>query len=453
MTFDLAIIGAGPGGFDAALRARELGLKVALIEKSEPGGTCLNTGCIPTKALLASTKLLTKVKEASRYGLSVSGVSCDAKALADRTGRIVETLRKGLLETLKRSGAEWITGQASFTGKNRLLVSNREIEAQSILIATGTEPTPFPGTSFDSKRILSSTELLNIKIQPTQLLILGGGVVGVEFASIFQALGVRVTIVEMLDRLIATEDEEVSRRLDSLFRRKGIEVLTGEKVKSLSARSHGAEALLESGKKIEADQCLVAIGRKPKLEGLGLEKAGIKVEKGTISVNEYLETSVPGIFAIGDVTSRSTGLAHGASAEGIRVVENLKGPKKKMNYEAVPSCIYTDPEVASVGKIAQGGEKSERIVEARVLFASLGKAHIEGETEGFIKMFASKKDGRILGMTGIGARMSELIQEATLAVSAGITVETLAATIHAHPTEGEILQKAAQRLKQLLDRG
>jgi dihydrolipoamide dehydrogenase len=451
--FDLAIIGAGPGGFDAALRARELGFKVALVEKDEPGGTCLNTGCIPTKTLLASTKLLTKIKAAANDGLSVSGASWDGKVLADRTRRIVETLRKGMLEILRRSGVEWITGEARLAGRNRLQIDGRgaarEIESRSILIATGTEPVPFPGLPFDGDAVLSSSQILELKKIPKELLILGGGIVGVEFASIFQPLGVKVTIVEMLERLIAAEDEEVSRRLESLFRRKGIESYTGERVKGLAVRQNRVEAALDSGKKVEAEQCLVAIGRKPHLDRLGLEEAGVKVKRGAIEVNEYLETSAPGIFAIGDVTTRSTGLAHGASAEGIRVIENLKGPKRGMNYEAVPSCIYTDPEVASVGK----NVRTDDVVETKILFASLGRAQIEGETEGFVKMFASKKDGRILGVTGIGARMSELIHEATLAVAAQITVGTLAETIHAHPTEGEIFQKAAQKLKQLLDRG
>ena len=445
-TFDVAVIGAGPGGFDAALGARELGFSVALIDKSDLGGTCLNTGCIPTKSLLASTKFLTRMKHAEVFGLSTVFPVWDISSLIQRKNRIVDSLKKAMTETLNRSGVEWVSGEASFTGKGRLqIVPAVEIESKYVIIATGSVPLAFPGTPFDGERILSSADLLEIKTPPRDLLILGGGVVGVEFASIFQALGVRVTIVEMLERLLAGEDPELGRRLESLYQRKGVQVLTGEKVQNLAVQTNGVEALLESGKKLTADHVLVATGRRPRVENLGLEKAGIKFNKKGIEVNEYLETSAPNIFAIGDVTNRTTGLAHGATAEGIRVAENLKGPPKKMNYEAIPNCIYSDPEVASVG-IYRSGRGSEEIVECKILFSSIGKSQVEGETEGFLKMAASKKTGKILGVAGIGAHVTELIHEAVLAIKAGLTVQTLAETIHAHPTESEILQKAAQKL-------
>lgn len=455
-TFDLAVIGAGPGGFDAALRARELGFQVALIEKENPGGACLKSGCIPTKSLLASAKFLTRVQNARSFGISVSGVSCDLEALRDRKNRIVEMLRKGMTETLKRSGVEWMAGEASFAGKNRLSIKSgkeiRELEARSVLIAAGSEPVPFPGVPFDGERVLSTDHLLEMNSLPKRLLIIGGGVVGVEFASIFQPLGVRVTIVEMLERLIPGEDEEVARRLDALFRRKGIEISTGEKVKSLTLRTGGVEAVLNPGRRFDVDRVLVAMGRKPRLENLGLEKAGVKIEKGMIVVDEYQETSAPGIFAVGDVTNRTTGLAHGASAEGILVAENLKGKRTKMDCRAIPNCIYTDPEVASVGSYRSVSPRApEEVVECKILFSSIAKSQVEEETEGFIKMMASKKDGRVLGFTGIGAHVTELIHEAALAIKAGLHVRTLAETVHAHPTESEILQKAAQKLHSMLD--
>ncbi|MBI4115596.1 MAG: dihydrolipoyl dehydrogenase [Candidatus Omnitrophica bacterium] len=454
-SYDLAIIGAGPGGFEAALRAKELGFKVALIEKADAGGTCLNTGCIPTKALLASTKLLTKIRNAASYGLSVSEISADLNAMVNRKNRIVETLKKGMTETLKKSGVEWIVGTAAFLSKNRLRVTNKnetqEIDSQSILIATGAGPMPLKGAPFDGKGILSSTDILELRNVPKRLLIIGGSVIGVEFASIFEPLGVKVTIVEMLERLLFNEDEEVSRRLESIFRRKGIETHTGEKVQALTVQNNAVQAILESGLKLEADLALIAIGRRPYLESLGLENAGIKIEKGAIAVNEFLETSAPGIYAIGDVTTRSTGLAHGASAEGVRVVENLKGSKKKMDYGTIPYCIYSDPEVASVGNArAVRRNTVEETVECKVLFSSLGKSQIEGETEGFLKMIASKRDGRILGVSAIGAHVTELIHEGALAIQAGLSVKTLAETIHAHPTESEIYQKAVQKLRLLL---
>lgn len=442
--FDLAVIGAGPGGFEAAIRASELGLKVALIDKSDPGGTCLNSGCIPTKSLLASSKLISRIAQGESLGLLPVKPAWEFASLVKRKNQVVETLKKGMLETLKRSRVEWIAGEAKFAGKNRLAVGQDEIDAKSIIIASGSQPTPFPGVPFDGKKILSSTQLLDLQNVSRSLLILGGGVVGVEFASLFQPLGVKVTIVEMLDRLIATEDEEISRRLESLFKRKGIDIHTGQKVKSLSMVGRGVEASLETGEKIEAEQILICIGRRPQIDGLELEKASLQLEQGKIVVDEYLQTSVPGVFAIGDVTSRSTGLAHGASAEAIRVVDNLKGTKHPMNYDGIPNCIYTDPEAASVGPRFKPAP--EEIVETKVLFSSLGKAQVEGETEGFLKMTASKVDGRILRVSIIGAHATELIHEAVLAIKAGITVQVLAQTVHAHPTESEVFQKAAQRL-------
>ena len=355
--YDVAIIGAGPGGFEAAIAAREHGLSTAVIEKSDAGGTCLNAGCIPTKSLLATAKLLSQIQRAEAYGLPAVSLKPSLSEILNRKNRIVQTLKKAALESLQRSGAVWIPGKASFVSRNRLSIGDKnhsgEIEADAVVIATGSEPTPFPGLAFDGKCVLSSNEILELKQLPKKLLILGGGVVGVEFASIFHALGVSITLVEMLPNLIATEDVEVSRRLETLFRRKGIEVLTQAKVKKIIQTGRGIEALLEGAEKLSADQILIAIGRRPNAEALNLEKAGVALEKGRICVNEFLQTSAPGIFAVGDVTTRSTGLAHGAAAEGIQAVENILGMKtgrqSKMNYEAIPNCIYTDPEVASCG--------------------------------------------------------------------------------------------------------
>lgn len=456
--FDIAIIGAGPGGLETALRARELGFKVGLIEKSDPGGVCLNTGCIPTKSLLASTRLLSKIKEAASYGLQVENPTARFESLVQRKIRIVEMLKKGMIETLQKSGVEWILGKASFLGTHCLQVQasqkTYEVEARYLILATGSEPILFPGVPFDGEKVLSSTHLLEIKKVPERLLIVGGGIVGVEFASLFEPLGTKVTIVEMAGRLIPNEDEEISRRLDSIFRRKGIEVYTGEKVRSLQPKGSGAEVQLQGGRKLEADKVLVAIGRRPCLEELALDKAGIKLERGMIRVDDFLQTSTPGIYAIGDVTNRTTGLAHGAAAEGILVVENLKGPDTvPMDYFSVPSCIYTDPEVASVGLgRSVFSKKGYETIEAKVLFASLGKSQVEGEAEGFLKMIASKADGRILGVSAIGSHVTEIIHEAVLAMKAKLSIQTLARTVHAHPTRGEILQKAAAKIRHALEK-
>jgi dihydrolipoamide dehydrogenase len=423
---------------------------VALIDKQDPGGTCLYSGCIPTKSLLASTKLISRINHATSLGLSPAKPDWNWASLVERKTRVVESLKKGMMEAIKRARIEWIAGEAKFSGKNRLSIQGKnEIEAKHVIIATGSQPVPFPGAPFDGEKILSSTQILDIKALPKSLLVLGGGVVGVEFASIFQPLGVKVTIVEMLDRLIAAEDEEVSRRLESLFKRKGIEIQTGKRVKQIDRRGgEQVKVAMESGETLQADSVLVAMGRRPCLENLGLEAVGLQTEKSRIKVDPFLETSVPGVFAIGDVTSRSTGLAHGASAEGLRVVDNLEGPKREMNYEAIPNCVYADPEVASVGEPFRPAP--DEVVECKILFSNLGKSQVEAETEGFLKMTAAKSDGRVLRVSAIGAHVTELIHEAALAVRSRLSVKDIAETVHAHPTESEILQKAAHRLREAL---
>lgn len=428
--FDLAVIGAGPGGLDAALRARELGLKVALIEKKEPGGTCLNTGCIPTKALLSSSRVLSEIKRASEYGLRADNANSEFDRILERKDEVVSRLRASAISQIQKSGLEWIAGEARFTGPKELDIHGEDqqrLTAKSILIATGSEPVGLPGLALDGRNILSSSDILELKELPTSLLIIGGGAVGVEFASFFHALGVRVTLTEMMPGLLPTEDPDCAKRLESLFQKRGMEIQTGKG---------------DAWKGVKADKTLLAIGRRRNTHNLGLEAAGIGCKKnGAVEVSVTLETNVPGVFAIGDVID-SPQLAHVASYEGALVAENLVNKvKKTADYKAVPSCVYSDPEVASVGILT--GEDVETV---RIPFAAVAKAQVEGETDGFLKLSASKKTGKIMGASAIGAHVTEIIPEIVLAVRLGLTIDDILGTIHAHPTLAEVVCMAAREL-------
>lgn len=434
--YDLAVIGAGPGGLEAALRARELGLKTILIEKKDPGGTCLNQGCIPTKSLLASARFFSRIHKSQDYGVTVTNPDFDWQALLDRKNAIVETLRKSALQQIKKSQLDWIQGTAQLAGRRKIRVTGtdpKEIEADSILIATGSAPADLSGLALDGQKIISSTDALELTSLPKSILIVGAGAVGVEFASLFHALGVEVTLIEMLERLLPSEDEDCAKRLETLFSRKGIKIMTGVTV--------GSEFL-------EAEKILLAVGRKRNTKDLGLEDTGVRLEKnGAIAVNDFFETSVPGIFAIGDCI-QTPQLAHLASYAGVIVAENLAGHTKRVvNFNAVPSCIYSDPEVTSVGLLSVKEKMAKgEALEVKIPFAGIGKAQIEGETDGFFKLFALKDRGIIIGAAGIGAHVTELIPEIVLAVRLRLTARDLCDTIHAHPTESEILQIAAREL-------
>lgn len=433
-SYDIAIIGAGPGGMEAALAAREHGLKTVLIDKQAMGGTCLNTGCIPTKALLASSRLVSQIKRAAEFGIEIRGFHFDYKQMNAKKDEIVSFLRRQALTSIQKSGVEFIEGEAFLVSSHQIEIKGKEqLKAKFIIIATGSRPGSLPGMVPDGKNIISSDDALKLQAVPKSIAIVGGGAVGVEFASIFHALGSSVTIIEMMDRLIPTEDIDCAKRLEAIFSRSGIKVLTGKKIDK--------EA-------IQAEKILIAAGRQRNTNGLGLEKGGIHSEKnGMIPVNEFLETRSPGIFAIGDVIG-SAQLAHVASYEGRLVIENIIGKiKQAPDYRAIPNCIYSDPEIASVGYRKKPDEDSNpNILEARIPFAGLGKARVERETNGFFKLVAEKGSGKVLGASAIGSHVTELIPEAALAIRLGLTVKDIADTVHAHPTESEILQIAAQEL-------
>ncbi len=412
--FDIAIIGAGPGGYIAAIYAAMHGKKVILVEKDSVGGVCLNRGCIPTKTLIA----LVHKKEA-----------IDFPGMLDKKNEIVKKLRTGIEMLLKAKKVEVKKGKAKLVDKGVIDVNGEKIEADSIIIATGSRPVELPDFKFDGKKILSSNHLLALPKAPKKLLIVGGGYIGCEYAYIFNSLGAEVTIVEMFDRLLPNMDKALSKAIELSFKKRKIKILLKTKA--------------DSSLKASYDEILVAVGRRPNIEDLGLEKLGIKTDKGRITVDEYLRTNVSNIYAIGDVIGQHM-LAHVASHEGITAVKNILGETIKMDYTAVPCCVYTEPQIATVGLSKEEAEaKGLKVKQAKFPFSALGKAHAIGYTEGFVKMLVNDKDNTVLGVQIVGAAATELIAEATLAVRLKLKAEDVLETIHAHPTLSEGLMEAA----------
>jgi dihydrolipoamide dehydrogenase len=447
----IIVIGAGPGGYVAAIRAAQLGAEVTVIEKGEVGGTCLNVGCIPTKTLLASVEVLSSIKEAAKFGINVGEAVPDLARMMSRKDKVVGQLRKGIEYLLKNKKIVLIKGSGKILEPGKVEVvkddgSKEALSAAKIIIATGSEsaqPSLFP---FDGEKIITSKEALSLEKIPESLLIVGAGAIGVEFGCIFAALGTAVTIVEMLPQVLPTEDAEIARELEKQLRRKRIKVYTGTKIEAVDSQQSAVHSTLSSGEVIETEKMLVAVGRKLNSAGLGLEEAGINLERGRIVVNEKLETNVAGIYAIGDVVG-GTLLAHKASSEGIVAAENASGQDSVMDYHAVPGCIFTLPEVASVGLSEQKAkEAGQEIKIGRFPFRALGKALAVGQVEGMIKIVAEAESDEILGIHIIGPHATDLIAEGVLAIKAEITVEELGNTIHAHPTLAEGIMEAAHAL-------
>jgi len=454
--YDIAIIGAGPGGYVAAIRTSQLGGKVVVIEKGELGGTCVNKGCIPTKALLASAELLHSVKKAGEFGIKSGKVSVDFSAIAKRKERIVRQLVSGIGQLFKSYGVEVIKGKGRLTEriKDNLVEievdkddgSVEKVMAKKLIIATGSVPAQIPGISIDEHDVITSDQALELEEIPSSLLIVGGGVIGVEFASIFNSLGSKVTIVELLPRIIPTEDGEISEQLKKLLVKSGIEVNTGVKVKEIVSDNGKKKVVIETPRGKEekvAQKVLIATGRKPYAEGLGLEKTGIGLEKGRILVNERMETNLPGIFAIGDVVGGVL-LAPVASAEGIVASENAMGNQSKIDYRVIPNCIYSLPEVASVGLSEEKAkEMGYEVAVGRFPFLANARATIMGERVGLVKIVADRKTDEILGVHIVGADATELIAEASVAIKAKVTTKYLERMIHGHPTLSEAIFEAA----------
>jgi dihydrolipoamide dehydrogenase len=453
------VIGAGTGGYVAAIRAAQLGMTVAVVEKQKAlGGTCLIWGCIPTKALLEHAHALKIVQHAKEWGVTLPAGTpgIDMGQVHARKDKIVTGLTKGVEFLFKKNKIAWIKGTARLAGAGTIEVfegDTQTLHAKQIILATGSSPRGVPGIQTDRTRIITSDEAIHLKEVPKSLVIMGSGAVGVEFASIYRRFGSDVTLIELLPRLVPVEDEAVSAELEKSFKKQGIKSLTGTKVTKAVATASGVdiEAQTPDGttQKISAACLLVATGRGPVTTGLGAEEAGIRLEKGYIVVDEMYRTSVPGVSAIGDVITMGTGahpqLAHVSSMEGVLVAERLAGQEvRPLNYDHVPGCTYCDPEIGSVG--LSEAEAKRRGYDVRIgsfPFGVLGRAKMAGETEGFVKIVADTKYDEVLGVHMIGPRSTELVAEAVLALRLECTVEELIKTIHAHPTFSEAVGEAA----------
>ena len=458
-SYDVVVVGAGTGGYVAAIRAAQLGKTVAVVEKQKAlGGTCLIWGCIPTKALLEHAHALKVVQSAAEWGV-VIGAGTPAINMTQvhaRKDKIVGGLTKGIEFLFKKNKIAWIKGTARLAGGGRIEIVDGEtqtLQASDIIVATGSAPRSVPGIEIDHTRIITSDEAIHLAQVPKSLIIMGSGAVGVEFASIYRRFGSEVTIIELLPRLVPVEDAAVSAELEKSFRKQGITCLTGTKVTKASAGANGValEAQGPDGKpqQLSADILLVATGRGPVTAGLGVEALGMQVEHGYIKVDQFYRTSIPHVSAVGDVITMGQGvhpqLAHVSSMEGILVAERLAGHDvRPLNYDHVPGCTYCDPEIGSVGLTE--AEATQRGFDVRVgsfPFGVLGRARMAGETEGFVKIVADRKYDEVLGVHMIGPRSTELVAEAVLALRLECTVEELIRTIHAHPTFSEAVGEAA----------
>jgi len=447
----IAVLGAGAGGYVAAIRAAQLGADVTIIEEKEVGGTCLNTGCIPTKTLIASVETLHRARDADRYGLILHGsIVPDINKIVARKNRVVETQARGIRSLLKSWGIRFIEGRGGLLSERKIGVTLKgdkveEIEADRIIIATGSRPAEIPMFPFDGEKILSSDHAVDPDSIPESLLIIGAGVIGCEFAFVYRGLGSEVTMVEMMPRAVSTEDEEISQILERELKKNKISLITGTSVKEVEVKEEGVKASLSDGKTVEAEKVLVSVGRKVNTDDIGLEDVGIKTgDRGEIIVDRTMQTSIDGIYAVGDVVGGIM-LAHIASREGRVAAENAMGYNSEMDYTVVPSAIFTSPEIASVGLTEH--EASDRGIEYRVgrfQFRALGKAHAMGEIAGLFKIIAEAGSDRVIGVHIIGPHASDLIHEAAIAVQKGLTVRDIATTIHAHPTLSEGLMEAAE---------
>ena len=457
--YDVVVIGAGTGGYVAAIRAAQLGKKVAVVEKQKAlGGTCLIWGCIPTKALLEHAHAFKVIQNAKEWGVTIPAgtPAIDMGQVQSRKDKVVTGLTKGIEFLFKKNKIDWVKGTARLAGKGKVEIvegDKQTLDAKEIIVATGSAPRSVPGITIDRKRIITSDEAIHLKEVPKSLVIMGSGAVGVEFASIFRRFGSEVTIIELLPRLVPVEDEAVSAELEKSFKKQGVKSLTGTKVTKATATDAGVELEAQGAdgktQKLSAELLLVATGRGPVTAGLGAEELGIEMERGYIKVDAAYRTSVPGISAIGDVITLGTGvhpqLAHVSSAEGILCAERIAGHEvQPLNYGHVPGCTYCDPEIGSVGLTeAQAKERGYDVKVGKFPFGVLGRAKMADETEGFVKIVADKKYDEVLGVHMVGPRSTELVAEAVLALRLECTVEELVRTIHAHPTFSEAVAEAA----------
>ncbi len=448
--YDVVVIGSGPGGYVAAIRAAQLGAKVACVDKGPLGGTCLNRGCIPTKALLEASHLVTAAREAAQFGVEFGAPRIDFRKMVERKDKVVGVLNNGIAALFKKNKVEHIAGAAKLVGTNEIQIAAVDsrtsvLKAKTIIIATGSEPLNIPAFAFDGDVVLSSTDILNLTELPESMLVLGGGYIGCEFACFFAELGTQVTVVEMLDRLLPLGDPDVSKVITTALRKLKVKVHTGTKLEKLDRAGAGVVGTLSGGKTVEAAKALISVGRRLNSDSIGLEAAGVRLgERRDIPVNEHCQTNNPNIYAVGDVTGKSL-LAHLASRMGIVAAEHAAGRNSRIDYRVVPACIFTHPEAASVGMTE--AEAAGQGIKARSFtfpVQVLGKAQAVGDTAGFIKLVGDSSSGQLLGVHIVCSRAGDLIAEAALGVQMEATVEEIARTIHTHPTLAEGLMDAAE---------
>ncbi|MBK1836352.1 dihydrolipoyl dehydrogenase [Azospirillum sp. YIM B02556] len=451
-TFDVVVIGGGPGGYVCAIRAAQLGFKVACVEKRGTlGGTCLNVGCIPSKALLAASE---KFEEAAhglaKFGIKVGGVELDLPGMQAHKDKVVKDNVTGIEFLFKKNKIAWLKGAGKITAANTVEVEGvgTITASKAIVIATGSDVTPLPGIAIDEKRVVSSTGALSLPEVPKHLVVIGGGVIGLELGSVWGRLGAKVTVVEYLDRVLPSMDTELSKQAQRIFAKQGMDFKLGTKVTGASVTETGVTLTVEpaaggAAQTIEADAVLVAIGRRPYTEGLGLEAVGVELERGRVKIDGHFQTNVPGIYAIGDVVEGPM-LAHKAEEEGVALAEQLAGQKSHVNHDLVPGVVYTWPEVAAVGKTEEQLKAAGVAYKAgKFPFTANGRARAGGNTDGFVKILSDAATDQVLGVHMIGPNVSEMIGELVLAMEFSASAEDVARTCHAHPTLSEAVKEAA----------
>jgi len=447
--FDLIIIGAGPGGYVGAIRAAQLGLKTAIVEKDKPGGVCLNIGCIPSKALIHQAEKFNAIKDLEKMGVKVDTSGFNYQEVFKKSRLTSKKLSKGVEFLLKKNQVEYFAGEAKFVDAKTLRIDDEEvIKAENIIIATGSRPRQIPGFAFDEEKVLSSTGALMLEKLPERILILGSGAIGMEFTHVMNSFGVEVHLVEMMETLLPTEDADISQELEKAFRKRKVRIYTSTKATGYTETKEGLKVTLEakdgSTSEVVVDQILVAVGRATNVENIGLEDIGVKTERGFIPVGDYYETDVKGVYAVGDVVA-SPLLAHVASKEAEIAVEHIAGRKaeKQLDPMLIPGAVYCEPEVGSFG-LREKDADPETTVVSRFPYKAIGKATAVEQADGFFKLITDKETGCLLGASIVGAQATELIHELLLAKDMKISMEKVAELIHAHPTLSEGLMEAAR---------
>lgn len=451
MNYDVIVIGAGPGGYVAAIRASQLGFKTAIIEKEALGGICLNWGCIPTKALLKSAEVFDYLNHADEYGIKVSGGEVDFASVIKRSRGVAEGMSKGIQFLMKKNKIDVVMGQAKLKKGKKVEVkgadgNNKEYNAKHIILATGARSRELPNLPQDGKKIIGYRQAMNLPSQPKSLVVVGSGAIGIEFAYFYNAIGTEVTIVEYMDRIVPVEDEDVSKQLEKSLKKAGIKILTSSEVTSVDTSGKESTVTIKTAKgeeKISAEVVLSAVGITPNTENLGLEETGVKTEKGRVVVDDFYRTNVEGVYAIGDIV-HGPALAHVASAEGITCIEKIKGKDvEAIDYNNIPGCTYCSPEIASVGYTEKAAKEAGYDVKVgKFPFSASGKAAAAGAKDGFVKVIYDAKYGELLGAHLIGANVTEMIAELVVARKLETTGYEILKAIHPHPTLSEAVMEA-----------